>query len=131
MNNARHEQLTQEIMQAFQKYGQAFNACDIDGINQFVSYPLAYIGVGQVSLVDQWPIDPAELKASKGWHGTTGVKVEVIGANETMAHLVLKSGRRLREDGSPIEDFCAFYAWKKENNEWRMFAISDVVMPLP
>jgi hypothetical protein len=129
MDNARQEQLTQEIMQAFQGYGKAFAECDIDGINQFVSYPLAYTGDGQVVMVDEWPIDPTELKASKGWHGTTDVELKVNGVNESKAHLTL-SGRRLREDGSPIEEFSAFYTWKKENNEWRLYALSDVVMPL-
>jgi len=81
MNQTRRDQLAQEIMETFARYAEAFDASDIDGINQFVSYPLAYVGDGQVALIHEWPVNPAELKASKGWHETVGVELEVVGVN--------------------------------------------------
>jgi len=48
---------------------------------------------------------------------------------ETKAHLLCRNVRRLREDGSLIEQVSAFYAFKKTADGWKMFAISDVVNP--
>ena len=48
---------------------------------------------------------------------------------ETKAHLVCRNVRRIREDGSLIEEASAFYAFKKTGEGWKMFAISDVVNP--
>ena len=50
--------------------------------------------------------------------------------SETKAHLVLKRGTRVRRDGSSIEQVSAFYAWTKTADGWKMFAVSDVTVPL-
>jgi hypothetical protein len=55
-------------------------------------------------------------------------KAEVIQAiSETKAHLVLKRGKRVRRDGSP--QVFAFYAWTRTADGWKIFAISDVIVP--
>jgi len=118
-----------EVIQAYERYLEAFLADDLAAIDALVQYPLAYIGDGQVSMLDEYPIKPSALMAAKDWHTSVDMEYEVIGISETKAHLVLRRGTRVRRDGSPIEDVYAFYAWTKTNDGWKMFAISDVTVP--
>jgi hypothetical protein len=99
-----------EVTKAYERYLQAFLADDIETINALVQYPLAYIGDGKVSMLDEFPIKPSALMAAKGWHTSMDMAFEVIGVSETKAHLVLRRGTRVRRDGSPIEEAFAFYA---------------------
>jgi hypothetical protein len=119
-----------EVIQAYQRYLQAFLADDVATIDSLVRYPLAYIGDGKVSMLDQYPIRSSALMAAKGWHTSIDMEYEVAGVSETKAHLVLKRGTRVRRDGSPIEQVFAFYAWTKTADGWKMFAVSDVTVPL-
>jgi hypothetical protein len=118
-----------EIVRAYERYLEAFLADDIATIDSLVQYPLAYIGDGKVSMLDEYPIKPSALMAAKDWHTSIDMAYEVIGIGETKAHLVLKRGTRVRRDGSPIEQVFAFYAWTKTADGWKMFAVSDVTVP--
>jgi len=118
-----------EVIQAYERYLQAFLADDLAAIDALVQYPLAYIGDGEVSLLDEYPIKPSALMAAKGWHTSVDMEYEVVGISATKAHLILKRGTRVRRDGSPIEEVCAFYAWTRTDQGWKMFAVSDVTVP--
>lgn len=124
------DQLTKEITVAYQDYLQAFRDDDMETINSLVSYPLAYIGEGVVTMLNEFPIRPSALMHQTGWYDTLHMTYEVVGITETKAHLVLRSGTRVRQDGSPIEDIAAFYAWTKTAEGWKMFAVSDVRIPV-
>ena len=117
------------LLGAYQRYLVAFNANDLDAINDCINYPLAYIGGDSVTLLDQFPINPADMKASKGWDRSDSFEIDVVAVGENKAHLLMRNTRRLRKDGSLIEEATAFYAYKKENDEWKMFVISDIVFP--
>ncbi len=117
------------LLSAYQRYLDAFNDSDIDKINRCIKYPLAYIGAGQVTLLDKFPINPAEMRKSKGWDRSEGMEIDVVAIGDTKAHLVLRNARRLRQDGSLIEEATGFYAYIKEGGDWKMFAISDIVFP--
>jgi len=121
--------LTNEVIEAYQKYLHAFMSDDMDTINALVAYPLAYIGEGVVTMLNEFPIRPSALMAQTGWRDTLHMQYEVVGLTETKAHLILKSGTRVRQDGSPIENIYAFYAWTKTAEGWKMFAVSDVRVP--
>lgn len=118
--------LTSEIIEAYQRYLNAFMSDDMDTINALVSYPLAFIGEGVVTMFNEFPIRPSALREQTGWSDTRDVHYKVVGVSETKAHLILESGTRVRQDGSPIEDIYAFYAWTNTAEGWKMFAISDV-----
>ena len=118
-----------EVIQAYERYLQAFLADDVATIDALVQYPLAYIGDGKVSMLDEYPIKPSALMAAKAWHTSIGMEYEVVGISATKAHLVLKRGTRVRRNGSPIEEVFAFYAWTKTTDGWKMFAVSDVTVP--
>jgi hypothetical protein len=118
-----------EIVRAYERYLEAFLADDIGTIDSLVQYPLAYIGDGKVSMLDEYPIKPSALMAAKDWHTSIDMAYEVIGIGETKAHLVLKRGTRVRRDGSPIEHVFAFYAWTRTADGWKIFAVSDVTVP--
>ena len=117
------------LLSAYQRYLDAFNDSDMDAINRCIKYPLAYIGAGTVTLLDQFPINPAELRASKGWDRSEGFEIDVVAIGDNKAHLVMRNARRLRQDGSLIEEATGFYAYTKEQGDWRMFAISGIVFP--
>jgi hypothetical protein len=118
-----------EVIQTYERYLRAFLADDIATIDALVQYPLAYIGDGKVVMLNEYPIKPSALMAAKAWHTSVDMDYEVIGVSATKAHLILKRGTRVRRDGSPIEDVCAFYAWTKTADGWKMFAVSDVTVP--
>ena len=118
--------LANEVIEAYQRYLNAFISDDMETINALVSYPLAYIGEGEVTMFNEFPIRPSALREKTGWTDTLDVHYRVIGISETKAHLILESGTRVRQDGSPIEDIHAFYAWSRTADGWKMFAVSDV-----
>jgi hypothetical protein len=118
-----------EVIQAYERYLQAFLEDDIPAIDALVQYPLAYIGDGKVSMLDEYPIKPSALMAAKGWHTSIDMEYEVVGISETKAHLILRRCTRVRRDGSPIENVFAFYAWTRTDAGWKMFALSDVTVP--
>jgi hypothetical protein len=118
-----------EVLRAYDAYLAAFVASDLGGIDAVVQYPLAHIGEGAVRFHDTFPINPAELRKAKQWHTTLDMKREVVVASPTKAHVVLKSGRRVRQDHSLIETVSGFYAFTKTIDGWKIFAMSDVVIP--
>ena len=124
-----HTAQTAEVLAAYKKYLEAFMSNDMNGINALVLYPLAYVGDGVVKMFHEYPIRPADLMAQTGWRDTLNMQYEVVAVSDTKAHLILRSGTRVRADGSPIEDISGFYAWTKTTTGWKMFAISDVRMP--
>ena len=102
------------LLGAYKIYWAAFNANDLDAINDCISYPLAYIGGDSVTLLDQFPISPADMKASKGWDRSDSFEIDVVAVGENKAHLLMRNTRRLRKDGSLIEEATGFYAYKKK-----------------
>ncbi len=117
------------LFKAYENYLSAFNDNDIETINDCVQYPLAYIGAGTVSLLDNFPISPADMKASKGWDRSEAFEIDIVAVGENKAHLLMRNARRLRKDGSLIEEATGFYAYTKTKSGWKMFAISDIVFP--
>ena len=118
-----------EIIAAYNEYLKAFIGNDIDGTNACVQFPIAYIGDGKVSMLDEFPVKPAELKAAKGWVTTDSFEMDVVAVGKNKAHLLMRNCRRLREDGSLIEEASAFYAYTKTPDGWKIYALSDIVFP--
>ena len=118
-----------EIIAAYNEYLKAFIGNDIDGINACVQFPIAYVGDGKVSMLDEFPVKPADLKAAKGWVTTDSFEMDVVAVGENKAHLLMRNCRRLREDGSLIEEASAFYAYTKTTDGWKIYALSDIVFP--
>ena len=118
-----------EVLAAYEAYLSAFNNDDIDTINSLVAWPLCYIGDGKVTSLDQFPVKPSELRESMGWDRSEGFEIDVVAVTETKAHIVMRNTRRLRKDGSLIEEASAFYAFTRTGDGRKMFALSDVRMP--
>ena len=118
-----------EVLTAYEDYLTAFNNDDIDTINSLVAWPLSYIGDGKVTSLDQFPVKPSELKESMGWDRSEGFEIDVVAVTETKAHVLMRNTRRLRKDGSLVEEASAFYGFTKTGDSWKMFALSDVRMP--
>lgn len=124
-----NKEVRSALLKAYQKYLDAFVSENIDAINSCVEFPLTYIGDGEVLTLDQFPISPAEMKAAKGWATSENFEIDIVAHSATKAHILMRNCRRLRADGSLIEEASAFYAYKLIEDDWKMYAISDVVLP--
>jgi hypothetical protein len=118
-----------EVLATYTAYLTAFRANDVSAIDQLVQYPLAYIGDGKTTLVDTFPLKPADLMAAKQWHDTKDSSYEVVFASANKAHVILRQATRIREDGSAIETVSAFYALTRTPSGWKIFALSDITIP--
>ena len=100
----------------------------MDKINNFTEFPLISIGDGLVSTLDSFPISPAEMKAAKGWSTSENFEIDIVAQSDTKAYVLMRTCRRLRVDGSLIEEASGFYAYKYTSDGWKIYAISDLVM---
>ena len=101
-------ELRAELYAVYQSYLDAFNREDMDGINACIEFPLIHIGNGKINVLDQFPLSPTEMKQAKGWHRSDSFEIDIVAMTETKAHLLCRNVRRLREDGSLIEQVSAF-----------------------
>ena len=101
----------------------------METINNCVVYPSAYVGEDSVKMLDTFPIDPQELKEKIGWATSNAFEIDVVAVSDKKAHIVLRNVRRLRKDGSLIEEATGFYAFKNTENGWKMYANSDITFP--
>ena len=121
--------LRAQVLETYNRYLNAFNEADMETINDCISYPLAYIGADSVKMLDKFPVDPQELKEKIGWATSNAFEIDVVAVSEKKAHVVIRNVRRLRSDGSLIEEATGFYAFKNTNNGWKMYAFSDITFP--
>ena len=124
-----NKEMRAEVLSAYEAYLTAFNNDDIDTIDSLVAWPLSYIGNGKVTSLDQFPVKPSELRESMAWDRSEGFEIDVVAVTESKAHVLMRNTRRLRKDGSLIEEASAFYAFTKTKDGWKMFALSDIRMP--
>ena len=121
--------LRAQVLETYNRYLNAFNEADMETINDCISYPLAYIGADSVKMLDKFPVDPQELKEKIGWATSNAFEIDVVAVSDKKAHVVIRNVRRLRSDGSLIEEATGFYAFKNTNNGWKMYAFSDIAFP--
>lgn len=126
---ADHHAIAAQVRAAYERYLTAFLHADLAAIDEVVSYPLAHVGETGIRLFDTFPINPADLKAAKGWHTTVNSRYEVVAVSARKAHVVLYSADRIRKDGSLIETVSAFYAFTRTDVGWKLYAFSDLVNP--
>ena len=125
MNNPTED----AVLATIAAYLDAFNAGDIPAITRLMAFPLARVGISTAELLDVYPGNPANLKATKGWDRTEDAQYEVVMASAEKAHVILRRAARVRVNGSLIETVSAFYALKHTDDGWKIFAISSVVVP--
>jgi hypothetical protein len=58
------EQAKDEVLAAYAAYVAAFRANDVRAIDKLMQYPFSHIGNGQTTLLDAYPIRPAEMRAA-------------------------------------------------------------------
>ncbi len=121
--------LRAQVLETYNRYLNAFNESDMETIENCIAYPLAYIGEDSVKMLDKFPVDPRELKEKIGWATSNSFEIDVVAVSDKKAHIVLRNVRRLRKDGSLIEEATGFYAFKNTENGWKMYAISDITFP--
>ena len=121
--------LRAQVFETYNRYSNAFIESDMETINDCIAYPLAYIGADSVKMLDKFPIDPRELKERIGWATSNAFEIDVVAVSDKKAHVVIRNVRRLRSDGSLIEEATGFYAFKNTNSGWKMYAFSDITFP--
>ena len=123
------QELNRQVIATYTAYIDAFRANDVEALDKLIQYPLAYIGNGRVTMVETYPVQPAELMATKQWHDTKDLNPEVVFLSADKAHLIVRHASRVRLDGSPIETVSAFYALTRTPAGWKFFALSDITVP--
>jgi hypothetical protein len=123
------EVLKNEVLATYAAFQDAFRANDVLALDKLIQYPLAYIGKDRTTLVDTFPVQPAELMAAKQWHDTKDLDLDVVFVSHEKAHLIVRHATRVRADGSPIEVVSAFYALTGTPSGWKFFALSDITIP--
>ena len=118
-----------EVRTAYERYLSAFLAGDVAAVEALVQFPLAYIGAGETRLFDRFPLSPQALRERKQWHTTVNADYEVSLVSADKAHVILRGAERVRADGSLIETVAAFYAFTRNAAGWKLFALSDIVIP--
>jgi hypothetical protein len=126
--SAQHER-TAAVRTAYERYLHAFLDGDLAAVEALVRFPLAYIGAGETRLLDRFPVSPQALRERKQWHTTVNADYEVSLVAPDKAHVILRSAERVRADGSLIETVAAFYAFTRTAEGWKLFALSDIVIP--
>ncbi len=76
-------------------------------------------------MLDKFPVNPRELKENIGWATSNAFEIDAVAVSDKKAHVVLRSVRTLRKDGSLIEESMAFYTVKNTENDWKTYANSD------
>ena len=122
------QEAKQEVLATYTAYIDAFRANDVPALDKLIQYPLAHIGNGRVTVVETYPVQPAELMAAKHWHDTKDIDPEVVFLSAEKAHVILRHATRIRVDGSPIEVVSAFYALTRTPSGWKFFAFSDITV---
>ena len=118
-----------KVLETYNRYLNAIIKADMDAINDCIEIPLTYIGIDSVKMLNKFPIDPREWKEKTGWATSNAVEIDAVAVTEKKAHVLMRNCRRLRDDGSLIEEASAFYAFKITDTGWKMYAFSDITFP--
>ena len=118
-----------QVLETYNRYVNAIVEADMKTINSCVAYPLAYVGEDSVTMLDRFPIDPREWKKKTGWATSNAFEIDVVAVSKKKAHILMRNCRRLRDDGSLIEEATGFYAFKNTKEGWKMYAFSDITFP--
>ena len=114
------------IVSCVQKYLDAVNARDEIIIEQCIRYPITLFTDNGGVQVDELPIMkllPAD------WDRSEAAEVEVVALHGDKAHVLLRNMRRVRADGSLIEEVSGFYVFQRAEDGWKMTALSAVTNP--
>ncbi len=115
-----------QVLETYNRYVNAIVETDMETINNCVAYPLANVGEDSVTMLDKFPIDPREWKKKTGWATSNAFEIDVVAVSEKKAHILMRNCRRLRDDGTLIEEATGFYAFRNTKEGWKMYAFSDI-----
>lgn len=115
------------LLKAYQIYMEGFKCNNMEMIHSIMKFPIAILTEGKVELKNHFPIDPEALKASKQWHHSSDWKFEITALNSSKAHITASAIRR-KEDGTRIEKVSAFYGFSRTDNDWKMYAYSEIII---
>ena len=118
-----------QVLETYNRYVNAIVGADMETINNCVAYPLAYVGEDSVTMLDKFPIDPREWKKKTGWATSNAFEIDVVAVSAKKAHILMRNCRRLRDDGTLIEEATGFYAFRNTKEGWKMYAFSDITFP--
>lgn len=117
--------LEAEVMRDHHEYMKCFEAADMEGIQKYCHFPLAYIGEGYVRKADKYPFDLKKLQAKTGFAKAED-KTTIIAVDDTKCHMLIEA-RRLKADGSLAQHNSAFYYLLKKEGIWKVAAFSGVL----
>ena len=111
--------LKQEVLDASEGYLEAFKRGDQDGVEKYFSLPNYRFTENRIEEFDKFHSNLSELRR-RGYYDTIAIDTQVVEINEEKAHLVLREGLRIKNDGSPLEEISSFYIFIKESGSWKI-----------
>ena len=109
----------QEVLDAFEGYLEAFKRGDQDGVEKYFSFPNYRFTENGIEEFDKFHLSLNDLRR-RGYSDTIAIDTQVVEVNEEKAHLVLREGLRIKDDGSPLEEISSFYIFIKESGSWKI-----------
>ena len=109
----------QEVLDAFEGYLEAFKRGDQDGVEKSFSFPNYRFTGNGIEEFDKFHSSLSDLRR-RGYSDTIAIDTQVVEVNEEKAHLVLREGLRIKDDGSPLEEISSFYIFIKESGSWKI-----------
>lgn len=122
----RESILKEELLKTYDIYIKGFKTNNMDLINSIIHFPIAILKNGVIEMLNYYPINPKELKEEKEWDHSTDWNFNITAINETHGHAIASAIRR-KKDGTFIERVSGFYGFVKIENEWKMYAFSEVL----
>ena len=71
----------------------------------------------------------AQIHQEPDWDRSECAEIAVVALAGDKAHVLMRNIRRVRADGSLIEETSAFYVFRRGYDGWKMTAISVVSTP--
>lgn len=115
-----------DIKALFHRYMQMWNARDFSGMAALFTEPTVSIGPDWPTVIADNSARPESLETrferleTEGFDHTEIEAVDVQLADENTARAYLRSVRRLRRDGSPIDELDALYILSRIDGDWRL-----------
>lgn len=128
-HDTKQKLLHREVVETLDKYIRIFETGNIDDVTPFVKFPMTYISENKLSILEDYPFDPARLREKIGFHRSEA-SYQVLGLDENKAHVNI-TAIRYRTDDTAIEKIEAVYILLKIDTAWKIVLISGVRSPAP
>ena len=118
--------LKQEVIDAYEKYLDAFKLGNQSAVNSCVTSPNYRIENGVIQTFEKFHTDLTKLK-KQGYKTTIAADYSVVAVDDKKAHLLLREALRIDDKDEPFQTISSFYILVKDNGSWKIMFASGMV----